>query len=133
MQYLLDTNVWIDYLKGVDVSIRSRILAAQPNSIFVCSVVVAELLHGAKKYGAADRRAGTVHRTLECYNSLPFDNGSAEVYAELRHQTDAIGKKLGSNDLMIAAIALQHGLTLVTHDQAFSRIAGLPIEDWRTA
>jgi tRNA(fMet)-specific endonuclease VapC len=38
-------------------------------------------------------------------------------------------------DLLIAATALAHDLTLVTHSlREFSRIAGLKIEDWeRTA
>ena len=37
----------------------------------------------------------------------------------------------GVNDLMIAAIALTHGLTLVTHNCGeFERVPGLQVEDW---
>jgi len=38
---------------------------------------------------------------------------------------------IGPHDLQIAAIAMHHGLTLVTHNTAeFSRISGLMLEDW---
>lgn len=39
---------------------------------------------------------------------------------------------IGGNDLVIASIALAHGLTLVTHNVSeFSRIPDLVIEDWQ--
>ena len=42
------------------------------------------------------------------------------------------GTPIGPNDLMIAAIALAHHLTLVTHNTTeFSRVPGLSIEDWQ--
>ena len=38
---------------------------------------------------------------------------------------------IGPHDLQIAAIALQHGLTLVTHNTGeFNRISGLKLGDW---
>lgn len=37
----------------------------------------------------------------------------------------------GGNDLMIAAIALAHDLTLVTHNgDEFRRVPNLKVEDW---
>jgi tRNA(fMet)-specific endonuclease VapC len=37
---------------------------------------------------------------------------------------------IGENDLMIAAIALENDLTIVTHNtREFSRVAGLRLED----
>lgn len=41
---------------------------------------------------------------------------------------------IGPNDLMIAAICLVHGLTLVTSNTSeFSRVTGLRVEDWTLA
>ena len=45
--------------------------------------------------------------------------------------SDEPGTLIGPNDLMIAAIAKTHDLTLVTHNvREFSRVVGLKIEDW---
>jgi tRNA(fMet)-specific endonuclease VapC len=64
--------------------------------------------------------------------SLPFDDRAAEVYGRIRAHLTATGMAIGPNDLMIAAIALANGLTLVTHNTAeFSRVPGLTIEDWQ--
>jgi hypothetical protein len=44
---------------------------------------------------------------------------------------DVAGTPIGSNDLLIAAIALSNDLTLVTHNtREFGRINGLKYEDW---
>jgi len=41
---------------------------------------------------------------------------------------------IGPNDLMIAAIALANGLTVVTHNIGeFGRVPGLNVEDWQGA
>ncbi len=55
MRYLLDTNVWIHYLKSAaPVEDRSRKTPAR--DIAVCSVVWVELLHGARKYERREER-----------------------------------------------------------------------------
>ena len=66
------------------------------------------------------------------YISLPFTDRSAEEYAKLRAYLTGLGKLIGPNDLLIAAIALANGLTLVTHNtNEFSRVPGLALEDWQ--
>lgn len=53
--------------------------------------------------------------------------------AEIRGQLERSGRVIGPHDLQIAAIAFQHGLTLVTHNtREFSRIPGLKLEDWES-
>jgi tRNA(fMet)-specific endonuclease VapC len=43
------------------------------------------------------------------------------------------GLVIGPHDLQIAAIALNHDLTLVTHNtREFSRIPGLRLDDWES-
>ncbi len=64
--------------------------------------------------------------------SLPFDIAEAEAQARLRFHLESRGATIGPYDLQIAAIALVHRLTVVTHNVAeFSRVPGLTVEDWQ--
>jgi tRNA(fMet)-specific endonuclease VapC len=52
---------------------------------------------------------------------------AAALYAELR----ARGQWIEDADLLIAAMALVRGMTLVTHNTAhLARVTGLQVEDW---
>ena len=129
MRYLLDTNVWIHYLKSA-APVEDRLRQTPARDIAVCSVVWAELLHGARKYGRREERVAKVERTLSPFRSLPFDDAAARHYAEIRDDLETRGAIIGPNDLLIAAIALANDLTLVTSNHEFSRIEGLRTEDW---
>ncbi len=64
--------------------------------------------------------------------SLPFDDRCAHEYAKVRANLAKKGTPIGPNDMLIAAVALANGLTLVTHNTAeFSRVVGLTLEDWQ--
>jgi tRNA(fMet)-specific endonuclease VapC len=66
------------------------------------------------------------------YLSLPFDDAAAEEYGKVRSHLASLGTLIGPNDLMIAAIALVHGLTVVTDNTSeFQRVPGLNLENWR--
>jgi tRNA(fMet)-specific endonuclease VapC len=52
-------------------------------------------------------------------------------YASVRQHLEKIGRPIGSNDLLIAAHALELGSTLVTDKvREFSRVPRLRIENW---
>lgn len=131
MAWLLDTNAWIHYLKDPGSRIRAGLEKHGPDEIVVCAVVKAELLHGALKYGVPERRTAIVHEMLAPYRSLPFDDAAAEHYARIRHELEESGVRIGPHDLLIAAICLAHGCTLVTSNVSeFQRVRGLGVVDW---
>lgn len=134
MAYLLDTNAWIHYLKHPESPIGARLQNLGPSDVVSCSVVRSELLHGAEKYGNRDRRVATVVQALAPFQSFPFDDDAAAVYAHIRHALEVAGHAIGPYDLQIAAICRQHGLTLVTSNRSeFTRVSGLEVEDWLQA
>jgi tRNA(fMet)-specific endonuclease VapC len=68
---------------------------------------------------------------LSKFRSLVFDDTAAEFYSVIRADLEIKGRPIGSNDYLIAAIALANAVTLVTHNTGeFSRVKGLMIEDW---
>ncbi|HEX5273222.1 MAG TPA: type II toxin-antitoxin system VapC family toxin, partial [Gemmataceae bacterium] len=128
----LDTNSCIDHLRrGAASHVTARLAAANPGSVVLCSVVVAELIYGAHRSAQPARTMNQVRAFCAPLVSLPFDDRAAAEYGRIRAHLASLGTPIGPNDLLIAAIALANGFTLVTHDTAeFSRVPGLALEDW---
>ncbi len=131
--YLLDTNVWVAFLRRPRSPIVPRLRAKGPGEVCVCSVVVAELYYGClRSANAVDNRA-KVDALLRPHRSHPFDDAAAEQFAAIRRDLEREGTPIGPYDLQIAAVALANACTLVTHNtEEFSRIPGLLLEDWES-
>jgi tRNA(fMet)-specific endonuclease VapC len=94
-------------------------------------VVVYELRHGAERSSKPAREHLKLDVFLAPFASLPFDDFCARRCAE--RELERTGSVIGPHDLQIAATALHHGLTLVTHNtREFSRIPGLRLDDWES-
>jgi tRNA(fMet)-specific endonuclease VapC len=129
--YLLDTNSCISILNDSSVSTTRRLRQHLPSEIYLCSVVKAELLYGARRSSREADNLRLLHRFFAPFVSLPFDDNCAGQYGSIRADLSQLGALIGPNDLMIAATALANGMTLVTHKlREFSRVPGLLIEDW---
>jgi tRNA(fMet)-specific endonuclease VapC len=62
---------------------------------------------------------------------LLVDQAVANKFGEIRAVTLDQGRNLPEVDLFIAATALVHGLTMVTHNvQDFAHVPGIQIVDW---
>jgi tRNA(fMet)-specific endonuclease VapC len=100
------------------------------SEVVVCSVVKAELEYGIRRGSYSAQRVAAQQAFLSQFVSLPFDDAAAQRYGQIRAQLEMIGRPIGPNDLLIAAIALANRVTLVTHNTGeFSRITGLQVED----
>lgn len=131
MIFLPDTNACITLLRQRDQRLIARWKAVKVSDIYLCSIVIYELRYGAQRSSNPSLEHSKLDLFLSPFNSLPFDDRCARRCAELRADLEANGKVIGPHDLQIAAIALQHRLTLVTHNlREFSRIDGLTIDDW---
>lgn len=131
MIYLLDTNFCIELLNKKDSRASQKLAEASPLDVRLCSVVKAELFHGAYKSGR-EANINLVRMFSTLFESLPFDDRAAEVYGQLRTELERRGKLIGPNDLLIASISLAHDATLITHNTSeFSHVPNLQIEDWQ--
>ena len=68
--------------------------------------------------------------TLPAFDVLVVDDGTARAYAELRVELKRAGQPIPANDAWIAALALQHGLPVLTRDEHFDAVPGLERRDW---
>jgi len=131
--YLLDTNTCVEYLRRRNDGIRRRLQSHRPDELRLCSVVVGELYYGAFKSARQAENLRLLAEFVPVFPSLPFDNVAAERYGKIRAHLEAAGTAIGPYDLQIAAVALIHGLTLVTHNvDEMARVPDLLIEDWQT-
>lgn len=133
MNYLLDTNTCVQFLRhGSNSPVAGKLAAANPGDVALCSVVLGELLFGALRSTNPAKSTAKVQIFAGGFPSLPFDDRAAAEYASIRADLAAKGTPIGPNDLLIAAIARSHGLTLVTHNTAeFQHVVGLSLEDWQ--
>ena len=129
--FLLDSNVWITFLRKPHSPVVSRLRARIPAEIRVCSVVVGELYYGCLRSAKPVDNRTKVDALIAPYSSLPFDDRVADHFATLRRHLETLGTPIGPFDLQIAAIAQVNGCTLVMHNMTdFSRVPGLLLEDW---
>jgi len=133
MTYLLDTNVCIELLNQRDTSVAHKLAWVVPQTVRLCSVVIAELYHGAYKSSRREANLALLRQFCAQFDSLPFDDDAAQVYGRLRAGLEKQGMLIGSHDLLIAAIAVARGVTLVTRNVAeFGRVPDLTLENWQT-
>ena len=126
-----DTNVWIRYLNPQSFPVKACFLRYSADQIFLCDVVKAELYFGAFKSTQRDKNLALLDELSNGFLSLPFDGHAARHFGRIRADLAKSGNPIGPYDLQIAAIALAHSLTLVTHNtREFSRVSGLNLEDW---
>lgn len=131
MKYLLDTNTCIRYINGRAPRIRERMNTMIDAEIAISAVTKGEMYAGSAKSQTPElsRRAQDVFFIR--FTCLPFDEAAADAFGRVKAALEIAGTPIGAYDMQIAAIALVHGLIVVTHNtREFSRITGLQIEDW---
>lgn len=131
MMYYLDTNIIIYSVKGTFPAIKDHFRKIPMQSIIIPDIVMAEIEYGAKKSQNYSSTISIYTKFTDNFTKAGFDSKSAKVYGEIRSRLEKLGTPIGANDMLIAAIVMSNGGTLVTHNtREFSRIQGLIVEDW---
>lgn len=125
-QLLIDTNIYVAFKRNGSKVIE---LLQQADSIAVNTVVLGELLAGFKGGIRETLNRKELDQFLDStrVELLVLDETSADFFALVFNNLKQIGKPVPTNDIWIAASAMQYGRTLVTLDSHFSYIAGLSL------
>ena len=132
MLYMLDTNICSFIIREKPSYIKDKLkqVEEQGNRIVLSSIVVSELLYGAKKKGS-EKLIKVVNAFINSFFIYDFDNSAAKEYASIRTTLESQGNIIGSNDLFIASHAKSLDAILVTNNtREFKRVDGIDIEDW---
>lgn len=122
--YLVDTSVWVDYLRGTKtqaVGLLKKLLAGD-EVVGVAPVILQEILQGADSDERFERWR-KYFAELCCYESA--DPVASHIAAARLYQACRRAGKTprSSNDCLIARIAIEHGLLLLHDDRDFDAIA----------
>jgi tRNA(fMet)-specific endonuclease VapC len=124
--YLLDSNLVIALVRNNDLGKfldRTYQLTSGSFAFFTSVVVLGETTALAVKLGWNAAKQGTLSTILGLFTTLDiFDTDVIQAYAEIDAYSEAIGIKMGKNDLWIAATAKRHDLTLLTTDKDFDHL-----------
>lgn len=126
-KYLLDTNAVIAFLGGDTEARRSM---EKVDEAFISSIILGELYFGAYKSARADEN---IAKVMDFASSLPVlecNTGTARHYGQIKSELYGKGRPIPENDIWNAAIARQHGLTILSRDLHFRGIQNLDCEKW---
>jgi tRNA(fMet)-specific endonuclease VapC len=130
---LLDTDTLSEVMKGRSSNVQRQASAyLQLYGQFTFSIITRyEILRGLQTKNAT-RQITTFEERCQASQVLPLTDEivvkAADIYGHLHRR----GQLISDADILIAATAFVHGLTLVTENVAhFQRIPNLPTESWR--
>ena len=128
LSFLADTDWVIDHLNGI-TRITQRLKELEPRGLSLSVISVAELWEGAYFSQDAKRSEKMLEEFLSGLAVLGLDEEVCKRFGQIRGSLRKLGKTIGDFDLLIAATALRHDLTLLTNNRKhFKDIAGLQIE-----
>ena len=129
---LVDTDILSFYFKGDERVIEHFVdYLKEFDQINISIITYYEILAGLK-FKKAEKQIRDFEEFANNNNIIYISEQSAtisgDVYANLR----IMGLTIGSSDILIAGIAIENGLTLVTNNQKhYESIQGLKIVNWK--
>jgi tRNA(fMet)-specific endonuclease VapC len=131
MKYLLDTDICVYWLRG-DQAVHQKMSATDPNDLAVSIITVAELHYGADCSEKPEYNHKIVNNFVNGLSILNLEQTIACKFGEIKTRLRQKGTLIEDFDLLIAAIALNNNLVLVTNNvDHFTRIEKLQIENWK--
>ena len=123
---LLDTNAYVAFKQGTADAVE--FLQHAPR-IGLNSIVLGELLSGFVVGSREQENRQELEQFLasDRVDQLVIDVETSEHYAGVYRDLRRRGRPIPTNDMWIAATALQHGLTLFSHDGHFHEVTGLSV------
>lgn len=134
---LLDTDTLSEIIKGINPAVAAKAYAYRQafRRYTISSITLMEAVRGYQKKQAA-RQLQSFLAAMATEEVIAFDQSAAELAGRISGELERIGQPIGLADPMIAAIALRHGLELVTgntaHHQRIQQL-GYPLilVNWR--
>jgi tRNA(fMet)-specific endonuclease VapC len=130
--YLLDTNIIVALMRDNDLgrSIETTYgLRASLNRSLISVVSVGEMLSLVRQFGWGKLKITALEALLKQLVWIDInDDSMLDAYGELDHESLKAGRRMGQNDVWIAAAARVSRMTLLTTDRDFDHLHGTWID-----
>ena len=117
-------------MAGWRLPVPGRFWLSRAHEVFVPSVFLGELYFGAHRSARASENLALIEEFATHNVVLGCDTETARHYGEVKNALSDKGRPIPENDVWIAAVAIQHDLTLITRDAHFAEVDNLRAESW---
>ncbi len=124
MTLLLDTNAYSALVRG-QLAVASRVRSAR--RVLLSMIVLGELLAGFRSGSRRRENLRTLDEFLRnpYFELVPVNRATAERFASIWSELRAKGRPIPTNDIWIAAHAMETGAELISFDRHFREVDGL--------
>ncbi len=123
---VLDTNILVNYLRANDLGVwieNNYHLQTTESPSFISAVTVGEIRSLANRFGWTQEKKNTLQILLNAFYIVPIDTEPIyQAYEAIDDYSLKNGRKMGKNDLWIAATSKALGALLLTTDKDFDRL-----------
>lgn len=129
--YLLDTN-HVGHAVTPGSVVRKRIseLRSRGMKVGTCVPVLCEIEAGIQQVNQPEVYRLNLVRLLRQVRIWPMDRVTARLYGAIHHDLRQHGRVLSQVDMMLASLAQQMNLAIITSDRDFNALSNIPTEDW---
>lgn len=129
MEYLLDTDICIFFLKG-KYNIKDKILKVGIENCYISEITIAELKYGAEKSENFSKHSKEVEKMEELFTVVPIYN-SLDFFAKEKVKLQKEGNLIPDFDLLIGATSISNDMILVSNNEKhLKRISTIKLENW---
>ena len=124
MKIMLDTSAYVGFkrnaVEAVEIIVKAELIIFSP-------VVMGELMFGFRNGTRFKENMDDLDRFLkhEAVDLMPIGKITSDRYSRIAAKLKQQGTPIPTNDIWIAAQAMEHGAELITSDRHFDKISGL--------
>ena len=124
MRVLLDSNAYSRLMRGDEQTVA---VVRDATEVLMSAVVIGELLYGFRHGSRFDRNAADLGSFLDnpYVSFVPVGSITADRYSRIAAGLRARGNPIPTNDVWIAAHAMETGGDLVSADRHFEAVDGI--------
>ncbi|MFW9856966.1 MAG: type II toxin-antitoxin system VapC family toxin [Candidatus Thorarchaeota archaeon] len=127
---IFDTDYLIEILRNDKETMKHlKGLLKQPNELFITHVTLWELYQGVYKSSRIEYNLRQTEELIQFFTIIPFNQAIARRFGFLMNELRNKGTPIGVMDTLIASIALEEDLPLVTKNRSHFEKAGIRIAE----